>query len=104
MFIDMENIEENKLLQIGANLDREFVEKFREYCRANDFKQKTLIRRIVECWLSLDPINQEHIYRGRLDEVFSHKAPDKAKEVVARTKARVAKKKQKPSRKPSKSA
>lgn len=102
MFIDMENIEENKLLQIGANLDREFVEKFREYCRAKDFKQKTLVRRLVECWLALDPINQEHIYRGRLSEVFPQKASGNAQDVVVRAKARAAKQKQKPTRKSSK--
>lgn len=104
----MENIEEDLLLQIGVNLDRAFVMKFRDYCQENDFKQRTLIRRLVECWLALDPINQEHIYRGRLDEVFSHlvetPGSSAAREVVARTKARVAKQKQKPNRKSSKSA
>ena len=108
MFIDMENIEESKLLQIGANLDRKFVENFREYCRLNDFKQKTLIRRIVECWLALDPINQEHIYRGRLDEVFPHSAEapgsSAARDVVARAKVQTAKQKRKAGRKSSKSA
>lgn len=71
MFIDMENLQENKFLQIATNLDRAFVEKFREYCSQNDFKQKTLIRRLLEWWLALDPISQEHIYRGRMNEVFA---------------------------------
>jgi len=63
--------EEENLLHLGSDLDRDFVLVFREYCRLNDFKQKTLIRRLVEFWLAQDPITQEHIYRGRLEEVFA---------------------------------
>lgn len=64
----MVDSEENnkKTLHLGADLETNFVFKFREYCRENDFKQKTLIRRLVEWWLALDPIGQEHLYRSRL--------------------------------------
>lgn len=69
MFIDMDNLQENVKILIGAKVDPKFAEKFREYCRANDFKQRTLFRRLVEWWLALDPIDQEHLYRGRLQEL-----------------------------------
>ena len=62
---------DKKILHLGADLDRDFVLGFRDYCRSNDFKQKTLIYRLVEFWLAQDPIRQEHIYRGRLKEVFA---------------------------------
>lgn len=60
----MANEDEN-ILHLGADLDKNFVLKFRECCRLNDFKQKTIIRKLAEFWLSQDPIIQEHIYRGR---------------------------------------
>jgi len=59
-----------KNTHLGANLDNNFVFQFRNYCRDNDFKQKTLIRRLLEWWLNLDLTNQEHIYRGRLEEII----------------------------------
>lgn len=100
--------EEENLLHLGADLDKNFVLDFRKYCRLNDFKQKTLIRRLVECWRALDPIAQEHIYRGRLDEVFPHsaKAPGSpvARDIVARSKAHVARQKRKPAQRSSKTA
>ena len=66
----MEKSNEN-ILHLGVDLDTNFVLSFREYCRSNDFKQKTLIQRLVEFWLALDPISQEHVYRGRMNEVFA---------------------------------
>ena len=60
-------VDEEKLKHLGADLDSEFVLKFRDYCATNDFKQKTLLYRLVDFWLQLDPIAQEHIYRNRLD-------------------------------------
>lgn len=59
---------DENLLHLGADLDKAFVSGFRDYCRLNDFKQKTIVRRLVEWWLALDSIDQEHIYRGRLQE------------------------------------
>jgi len=89
----MEKSNEN-ILHLGADLDRDFVLRFREYCRSNDFKQKTLIQRLVEWWLGLDPISQEHVYRGRMNEMFAF-------EDEAAAAREIAKKKHKKSRRPS---
>lgn len=90
--------EENEnILHLGADLDKDFVLAFRDYCRSNDFKQKTLIQRLVELWLALDPINQEHIYRGRLNQIIG---AIQAHSVVQGAKAETAKQKQKRVRKP----
>lgn len=64
----MERLNE-KNTHLGADLDTNFVAQFRSYCRNNDFKQKAVIRRLLELWLNLDIISQEHIYRGRLEEL-----------------------------------
>jgi len=61
--------EKKQIKLLGAFVEGEFVDNFREYCKKNDFKQTTLFQRLVEWWLALSPMDQEHIYRGRLQEV-----------------------------------
>jgi len=56
--------EVKNLLHIGADLDYEFVSQFRAYCRANDFKQKALLKRLIEWWLSQDFAVQTAVYHG----------------------------------------
>jgi len=73
----MAKTDEN-LLHLGADLDRDFVLSFRDYCRLNDFKQKTLIQRLVEFWFAQEPIRQEHIYRGRLKDAETNGAEFKS--------------------------
>lgn len=63
------SITDEKILHLGADLDRDFVLGFRDYCRLNDFKQKTVIKRLVEFWLAQDPTDQENLYRGRLQKI-----------------------------------
>jgi len=67
----MENLQKNEKKLLGAFVDSDFVIKFRSYCQENDFKQRSLFRNLTEFWLLLDPILQEHIYRGRLNEVYA---------------------------------
>ena len=73
----MANKDDN-LLHLGADLDKDFVLIFRDYCRLNDFKQKTLIQRLVEFWIAQEPIKQEHIYRGRLKDAKANGAEVKS--------------------------
>ena len=58
-----------KFLHIGADLeDIKFVEQFRGYCLKEDFKQKTLIERLIKWWIDIDEPIQWLIYRGKYKE------------------------------------
>ena len=64
----MENTGKNEKKLLGAFTDEGFVIDFRNYCREHDFKHRRLIPNLVKWWFGLDPITQEHIYRGRFPE------------------------------------
>lgn len=105
----MDKNEENEKKLLGAFTNEDFVIEFREYCKTHDFKHRRLIPNLVRWWLSQDSIIQEHIYRGRFEEAHKQIAENlsdvsSARDVVARTKARTSKLKQKKEKKPSKSA
>ena len=64
--------ETKKTLHIGADSDDiKFVEQFRTYCLREDFKQKTLIYRLVKWWMELPEPIQWLIYRGKVSEAHS---------------------------------
>ena len=90
----------NKTLHIGADLeDLEFVEKYRKYCLDKDFKQKTLIYRLVDWWMKQDETIQEHIFRGRIAEAHSQIAKEvEADKIVSDSEADAVKQRQKPRR------
>jgi hypothetical protein len=71
MVTTMSKKQEN-LLHLGADLDKRFVSKFRNYCRKKNFKQLALIRHLVQWWLDQDVILQEHVYYGRWDDVAKY--------------------------------
>ena len=89
-----------KTLHIGADLENiELVERFRTYCLKEDFKQKTLIQRLVEWWIEQSDIIQWHIYRGKVEEAHSQIARElalsEADEIVIGAEADAVKQKRK---------
>jgi hypothetical protein len=99
----MENLEENSLKMIGANVPATFAMKFTSYCRKHRFNQRQLFENLTKMWLEQDRLTQEHIYHGRVVQVF--RVDDdiiRAQSVVARTKVQSIKQKQKRNRKSAK--
>jgi hypothetical protein len=95
MFIDMEDIEENqkKYLQLGQ-IERSLCLQFRQQVVKRKFKQVELLRLLIEWWISLDEISQRNFYYEDFDE---------AAKIVAAAAGDTLKKKQKQSRRLSKS-
>lgn len=56
-------------LHLGADLDMDFVEQFREFCKKAHFSQMAILKHLVEWWLLQEPEIQEHIYRGRFKRI-----------------------------------
>jgi len=67
----MKNFIENEGILVGAKVHPQIAENFKKLCRQERYNQRLFFSNLLEWFLSLDSTNQEHIYRGRMSEVFA---------------------------------
>lgn len=72
----MENVEENKGILIGAKVDPKFAEKFRDFCKKENFNQRALFYNLTRWWLAQEPLIQWQIYRGNLQDILLQNAAE----------------------------
>ena len=72
------------VLHLGADLPADFVSTFRTYCQQSNFKQKAVIRKLVEWWLLLDSEEQTRIYftDGQKPDAASEHAANAARYTI----------------------